>query len=234
MSKGIIYPEVHLTNNSKARRKSTLARGFMLSEQWLEGEKKPKKMLAGNATDLVGWLDVEGSPRYQRLESGITYCNIYAYDYCYQAGVYLPHVWWTEQAIRDMDNGETVEKCYPYNIVELNANATFDWLVKYSYLYGWYKCSEENVVQELVNEGNVGVVCAKGRIGHITIILPEGYTTYQEDTGYLRKINCEKDKTRKKMLLQSQAGWENKEVFSDRWYEEFKQFGFWVNLKGRE
>jgi hypothetical protein len=227
-----IYPKVHLINNSRAKRNSDLARGFMLGEKWRE--KPPDRMVAGEVMELVDWLDVENSIRYKKLASGQTFCNIYAYDYCCQAGVYLPHVWWTDQVIKDMDEGKTVEKRYPDTIAELNANATFDWLVKYSYLYGWYKCGEESVVQELVNEGNVGVVCAKGRIGHITIVLPEGYTTYQEDTGYLRKINGEKDKTGKKMLLQSQAGWENKGVFSDRWYEEFKQFGFWVNLKGRE
>lgn len=48
---------------------------------------------AAELTKIIEWLAVEKNKRYKRKPSA-TYCNIYAYDYCYLAGVYLPRVWW--------------------------------------------------------------------------------------------------------------------------------------------
>jgi hypothetical protein len=118
-----------------------------------------------------------------------------------------------------MNKGRVLKVIYNDTVQELNANATFDWLIKYSYLYGWKKVESEEDAQELVNQGNVGVVCAKNRIGHITIILPESNV-----------LKGKTDKFGKKMLLQSQAGWVNKKVFSDRWYLDMKEYGFFVNM----
>lgn len=44
------------------------------------------------------WLAVEESKRYLSGE-GKTYCNVYAADYCYLAGVYLPRVWCNPKAL---------------------------------------------------------------------------------------------------------------------------------------
>src|SRR5688572_8800840 len=54
--------------------------------------------------DIVQALAVEKSARYQPTATS-TYCNIYAYDYCYFAGVYLPRVWWYDKAIAELVQG---------------------------------------------------------------------------------------------------------------------------------
>src|SRR4051812_40345925 len=46
---------------------------------------------------IVADLDVTRSLRY--MPGTQTYCNIYAHDFCYLAGVYLPRVWWNSKAL---------------------------------------------------------------------------------------------------------------------------------------
>ena len=45
---------------------------------------------------IVDYLAVD-KPSHVRYQphDGLTFCNIYAHDYCHLAGVYLPRVWWT-------------------------------------------------------------------------------------------------------------------------------------------
>ncbi|MBC8064059.1 MAG: SH3 domain-containing protein, partial [Chlorobia bacterium] len=58
---------------------------------------------------IIAWLDVENSKHKRYLPGGgKTYCNIYAHDYCYLAGVYLPRVWWTGSALVRIGKGENV------------------------------------------------------------------------------------------------------------------------------
>jgi hypothetical protein len=231
----IVYPKTHLAESSVARRDSGNLRGFPLHEGWssLVNDLLNKVPVLSEgfirippeiSFGIIDWLDVENSKRYKKKEDTVTFCNIYAYDYCYIINqinhrTYLPHVWWTENAIREMNRGKTLSVIYGGTVNELTANATFDWLIKYSHLYGWNKVENEEDAQELVNQGYVGLVCAKSRIGHITVILPESDT-----------LKGEKDKFGKKMLLQSQAGETNKKVFSDRWYLDMKEYGFFVNM----
>ena len=49
--------------------------------------------------DLIRKLDVTSSLRYQRTIED-TYCNVYSFDYCLHANVYLPTVWWTEDSLK--------------------------------------------------------------------------------------------------------------------------------------
>lgn len=213
----IKYPEVHLTGSSQARRDSRAARGFKLCETWWDS--KELIMDGPNSERLLNWLNVEQSERYQR-EPSKTFCNIYAYDYCCQAGVYLPHVWWTWLAMNEIRKGENIIPKYGVNIAELNANGLYNWLDSYSNMYHWKKVMEVPDAQEIVNKGHVGVVCGKGHIGHISVIIPEW-----------ENRKCTIDKFGNKILLQSQAGWENKKTFSEDWYSQFKEYGFWVNIK---
>ena len=59
---------------------------------------------------IVDYLAVERAShvRYQP-RPGVTFCNIYVHDYCHLAGVFLPRVWWTPDAIERLARGETVE-----------------------------------------------------------------------------------------------------------------------------
>ena len=47
---------------------------------------------------LIEKVNVTKSTRYQRTVED-TYCNVYSYDYCYFAKVYLPTIWWTDEAL---------------------------------------------------------------------------------------------------------------------------------------
>lgn len=47
--------------------------------------------------EIIRWLDVENSKRYEPSD-GKTYCNIYAYDFAYCLGLFIPRIWWTPKA----------------------------------------------------------------------------------------------------------------------------------------
>ncbi len=174
---------------------------------------------------IVQFLDVEHNPRYKRTVNA-TYCNIYAYDFCYLAGVYLPRIWWNEGSIIKLWLKEKVIPIYGNTLFEMNANALFNWLAGFSSLFGWQRVYFESELQEAVNQGKVGLICAKrintNKSGHITVVVPE--TANQQ---------AFKDGTRL-IPLQSQAGATNRAYFSDlngaAWYRHprYQEFGFWV------
>lgn len=134
---------------------------------------------AGRVTELnaiADWLDVERSARYQRTP-GKTYCNIYAYDVCYLAGVYLPRVFWKSEALARVLAGAAVPVVYGQTVGELNANALFDWLTQFGPRLGWRRSFSFDEAQAAANEGEVVVLAAQqvdlNQPGHIVIVLPE-------------------------------------------------------------
>lgn len=174
--------------------------------------------------NIVEYLNVERSLRYKRKEIDgkvvSTYCNIYAYDYCYLAGVYMPRVWWYPRALRDLNNGTDVPVKYGETVAELNANALYDWFNEHSNAFGWVKQNDLKEAQDLANKGWIVIIVAKQKIvtrsGHITAIIPEtqGYKS--------RSIN------KVFLPLQSQAGVLNKKYFNDNWFTNPRYVGFGV------
>ena len=86
-------PPAHLKENNRAStRAKTETWAYPLGEPDMPrrtgktAATKSKQLLA-----IVNYLDPEAPShkRYQRTP-GATFCNVYAYDYCYLAGVYLP------------------------------------------------------------------------------------------------------------------------------------------------
>jgi hypothetical protein len=123
---------------------------------------------------IITWLDVPHKARYQ-AHSGATYCNIYAYDYCYLAGVYLPRVWWTDAALEKLQSGEQVAVS-DATTEEKTANQLLSWVQKYDPLYGWVHTASLTELQEKANSGAVALICAKrkaGHHGHIVAVVPE-------------------------------------------------------------
>ena len=114
--------------------------------------------------------------RYQP-RPGATFCNIYAHDYCHLAGVYLPRVWWTGDAIARLASGETVVPRLGQTIDEQRANDLFRWLVGFGPRFGWRQTSTLTKLQTEANAGAVALIVARrvveGRSGHITIVIPE-------------------------------------------------------------
>jgi hypothetical protein len=125
---------------------------------------------------IVRWLQVDTRQRY-RPEGGKTYCNIYAADYCYLAGAYLPRVWWTGRALERIASGEAVEPVYERTVSEMTANMLFRWLGDYGPRFGWSRVFDPDEIQEAANGGGVALICAQRTDiqspGHISAVVPE-------------------------------------------------------------
>lgn len=217
-------PEAHLSKNSStATRALTSGRPYPLSEA-----DRPSRT-AGTREELeaiVRYLDVEKSPRYKPTDAQ-TYCNIYACDYCYLAGVYLPRVWWNAAALANWNAGRTVVENYGVTVNELNANVLYAWLRDVGADFGWREAVTLDELQTAANAGQIGVICAQrnplSKSGHIVVVVPESTPpSVAEHAGGTVKVP-----------LQSQAGRMNY-CFScapGRWWEslQFSASGFWIH-----
>lgn len=134
--------------------------------------------LAQSLNAIVEWLAVDTATngRYQP-GAGKTYCNIYAYDYCCRAGVYLPRVWWNGPALMRIAKGEQVPVQYGGTVDELRANDLFRWLRDFGPQFGWRRAASLDELQHEADLGAVGLIVARrkedGRSGHIVAVVPE-------------------------------------------------------------
>lgn len=218
------FKPVHLITKKPILRNYNWGRAYPLSQE----EIIPlEKHVVEDYYILINHLDVEKSARYKSTKK-TTYCNVYAYDFAFLLGVYIPRVWWLESAINKIKENKPIEVIYGKTVREMSANRLFDWFRNYSLFYGWHQERDLTKFQLLVNKGNPGIICAKHknpkRSGHITFCLPE----YYEDKAIYKNGVIIKP-------LQSQAGARNKEVFADNWFtwKRFSDYGFWVNTGGR-
>ncbi|HET7322493.1 MAG TPA: SH3 domain-containing protein [Longimicrobiaceae bacterium] len=172
---------------------------------------------------IIDWLAVERSRRY-RPHGGVTYCNVYAADYCYLASAYLPRVWWMGRALERLARGEPVTPGYDATVQEMTANRLYGWLCDYGADFGWRRTFSTDELQAGANEGEVGIVCAQrrdlNRSGHIVAVVPE-----TEEHGAVREGG------RVRVPLQSQAGVTNHRYCSKLWWgsARFRAFGFWLH-----
>lgn len=149
------------------------------------------------------WLRVDTSARYAPRD-GVTFCNVYAADYCYLAGVYVPRVWWTGDAIARIASGQDVPVAYGDTVREMRADDLYAWLQDFGASFGWRRVSDATALQRVANGGGVGLICADrreaGRPGHITVVVPETavHTAARDAAGNVSQP------------LQSQAGGTNK------------------------
>lgn len=227
-----LFPEnsrVHLDpKKSSIKRSSVNGRAFPLNEDYMpyrEGGDVNSKI--ASIYKIIDFLDVKNSKRYGPTVTN-TFCNIYAYDFCYLCRVYLPRVWWVSKAINSILNGTNVPVIYSETVREMNANSLFDWLNEYGDDFGWRRVFSLDELQGAINAtGSVGIVCAKNintnHSGHITCVLPEDHLK-----GYRAKAEGGKILA----PLQSQAGRTNLKIFSANWWSnpmKFKEFGFWIH-----
>lgn len=182
---------------------------------------------AAHLPRIIEWLDVDNAKhgRYAAT-SKATFCNIYAYDYCYLAGVYLPRVWWTKASLQRLAKGEEPEVKYGQTVEELRANELYDWLTKYGERFGWKPLDGLDEMQNAANRGDVVIICGQKRnrntSGHISVVAPEkgsGHTAKRDQRG------------RVLTPLQSQAGSNNFKYGGTVWWEQqsFGAHGFWHN-----
>jgi hypothetical protein len=212
-------PVVHLSPKSTIRRSNPHGRAFPLNE---DAQPQRSDGSTSSLAKIIDWLDVEKHERY-RPGGGATYCNIYAYDYCYLGAGFLPRVWWTNGALQRLANGEKVEPLYEKTVREMNANSLHDWLVDHGPSFGWRRVAGVGDLQNAANAGRLALICAKrkdlNRSGHIVAVVPE--TTAQKAIRQSGEVRTP---------LQSQAGSTNFRYGTQRWWtsDKFSAFGFWV------
>jgi hypothetical protein len=219
---------VHLTRTASVAR-SNKAFAFALNENG-QPRRDPNASAANKAaklTEIVEWLDVANTNhlRYKRLPNA-TYCNIYAYDYCFLARVYLPRVWWTSRALIDLRAGRNVVPIYGETVHELNANSLLMWLKEFGTDFGWRRTASLDEIQTAANSGQAVVISAQNRIpnrsGHICAVVPE--------TASHKAVRSGGQVIRP---LQSQAGATNFKYRTERWWinlaSTFREHGFWIN-----
>ena len=176
---------------------------------------------------IIDYLAVDkvSHARYQP-RNGATFCNIYAHDYCHLAGLYLPRVWWTHDAVERLTRGELVEPRLGSTIDEQRANDLFRWLAHSAPA----SAGGNGIADELQTEANigaVGMIVARrkidGKSGHIAIVVPE---TDDERA----KRNATGAVT---APLQSQAGERNFRcgTSTPNWWngEQFADSAFWIH-----
>jgi hypothetical protein len=121
-------------------------------------------------------VDKASHARYQPRD-GVTFCNIYAHDYCHLAGVYLPRVWWTPDAVERLAQGADVEPRLGSTIDEQRANDLFRWLRAFGPRFGWRQTGTLTKLQTEANLGAVALIVARrkidGKSGHIVMVVPE-------------------------------------------------------------
>jgi hypothetical protein len=184
--------------------------------------------LRASLGEVIDYLapDKTAYKRYQPRD-GLTFCNIYAHDYCFLAGVYLPRVWWTPGAIERLTRGETVEPLIENTITEMRANDLFRWLRDFGPRFGWRQTGTPTKLQQEASQGAIGLIVARrkedGKSGHIVAVAPETETE--------RAVrNAAGEVTRP---LQSQAGAVNfrRGTGSLNWWKgaQFAESAFWLH-----
>lgn len=216
--------QVHLSTKNKILRAADGGRAFPLNE--VNQPSRTANSTAGKVSELhqiINWLEVEKSPRYLP-KPGTTYCNIYTYDYCYLAKVYLPRVWWTSKAIFELLKGQAVSPIYDKTVTELNANSLHNWFAEFGDDFGWRRVFDLTELQDQANKGAVCIISARrkelNRPGHICAVAPE-----TEAFKATRKNGLVT------LPVQSNAGASNFRYGGRIWWtsENFSSFSFWVH-----
>jgi hypothetical protein len=210
-------------------RRTAVAGAHLLNEPDMPARKgeTPDELRTGlNA--IIDYLasDKAAHKRYKPRD-GLTFCNIYAHDYCFLAGVYLPRVWWTPGAIERLTQGEAVQPLIENTITEMRANALFRWLRDFGPRFGWRQTSTLTKLQQEANIGAVGLIVARrkqeGKSGHIVAVVPE-----TNDERAARNSAGEVTKP-----LQSQAGAVNfrRGTNTLNWWkgDQFAESAFWLH-----
>lgn len=218
---------VNLKPNSSSRRNNHGGFQYPLSEPDMPRITSNTSNKVDVMHQIVSWLAVDKSARYQR-EPGKTYCNIYAFDYCYLTNAYLPRVWWTDRSLLKLQQGQALEAIYGVTVDEINANGLFRWLNEWGDDFGWTRTYDLTELQSKVNEGRTGIICGSNinptHSGHICCVIPEtnNITALRRDN----KVICP---------LTSQAGLSNFQLNTDARFRDYEwwrfnsigHFGFW-------
>ncbi len=128
---------------------------------------------------IIRQFDVENSERYIPYRHGNdTYCNIFVWDVTSALGAEIPHY---------VDPSTGQPRHYPdtAGAMELDANATCDWLSRHGCRYGWTEVGAEEA-QAYANSGHPAVTAWKnpsGGAGHVQVVCPSENGAYDSVRG---------------------------------------------------
>jgi hypothetical protein len=169
---------------------------------------------------LIAKLDVETNIRYQRTVED-TYCNVYSYDYCYFSKVYLPTVWWTDESLEKILNGQEVEAVFEQTVDRIYSSAIHDWFLEWGASFGWERMFTADEIQNKVNtNGGIGMICAKrrekGLSGHIVPVVPESdlHKAYRENGKVVYPLQSQAGKLNYNYFSEVRKDWWNDELYS--------------------
>ncbi|MNF58570.1 hypothetical protein D3C84_401320 [compost metagenome] len=169
---------------------------------------------------LIDKLDVVSNIRYQRTVED-TYCNVYSYDYCHFCKVYLPTVWWTDEALEKVLEGQEVEAVFEQTVDRIYSSAIHDWFLKWGASFGWERMFTADEIQNKVNtNGGVGIICAKrkekGLSGHIVPVVPETNLNkaYRENDIVVYPLQSQAGKLNYNYFSEVKKDWWNDELYS--------------------
>lgn len=169
---------------------------------------------------LIDKLDVVSNIRYQRTVED-TYCNVYSYDYCHFCKVYLPTVWWTDEALEKVLAGQEVEAVFEQTVDRIYSSAIHDWFLKWGASFGWERMFTADEIQNKVNtNGGVGIICAKrkekGLSGHIVPVVPETdlNKAYRENDIVVYPLQSQAGKLNYNYFSEVKKDWWNDELYS--------------------
>lgn len=185
----------------------------------------PEAQRVSALRQLIDWFGVESRARYLP-GGGSTFCNIYAYDYCYMAGAYLPRVWWNHHALVKLEAGQNVPIQAGPTVNEMTANALFQWFNEWGDEFGWRRTIDLTELQDAANRGLVCITVAQAKQGfhhghgHIVATVPENSTfkALRQNGKVLKPV-------------QSQAGAHNRDYVVQRWWDDgsYAGFGHWIH-----
>ena len=219
---------VDLKRTAPVTRNQQGTEAFMLNEQ-PHPSRDPNAATSEKVTalgEIISWLAVSTSLRYKKTTD--TFCNIYAYDYCRLAGVFMPRVWWTKEAIAKLQAGEVVSPVYGKTIDEVTANQLaqdepVNWFRNFGYLFGWRRTNDLTELQRAANNGQVCLINAAKHPGHghICAVAPE-------TAEHTAQWNPAHDQVMRPLL--SQAGSLNFEYRPYVWWgPAYTNLGFWIH-----
>lgn len=169
---------------------------------------------------LIDKLDVTENIRYKRTPKD-TYCNVYSYDYCYFSKAYIPTVWWTDEALQKILDGQEVEAIYGETVKTIYSSAIHDWFLKWGASFGWKRILSLDEIQNKVNtNGGVGIICAKrkqrGLSGHIVPVVPETNLkkAYREDGVVVYPLQSQAGKLNYNYFSKARKDWWNNPLYS--------------------
>lgn len=213
--------EAILPTSTDSRLDSQLARFYPISDADIpQRDLTSVENKKASLHKLIDKLAVHKSLRYQKTIED-TYCNVYSFDYCHFAQVYLPTVWWTKESITKLEAGESVEPIFEDTVQPIYSSAIHDWFMEWGGDYGWERIDDLDDMQNRVNtEGGIGIICAKRKIvglsGHIVPVVPETdeHKAYRENGKVIYPLQSQAGKVNYKYFSKARKDWWNHDRYS--------------------